>query len=77
MLEGDPEVPLTPPTAISHSHMASALAEQSGRLACGRESGPCNLYLHSNANFQFNTLRKQECAHTEHSAQELLECDLS
>lgn len=61
--------------AISHSHMASA--EQSGRLACGRESSPCNLYLHSNANFQFNTLGKQQCAHTEDGGQEPLECDVS
>lgn len=56
MLEGDPEVPFTSPSAISLSHMASALAEQSGRPACGRESGPRNLYPQSNANFQFNTL---------------------
>lgn len=56
MLEGDPEVPFISPSAISLSHMASALAEQSGRPACGRESGPRNLYPQSNANFQFNTL---------------------
>lgn len=55
MLEGDPEVPFTSPSAISRNHMASALAEQSGRPACGRESGPHNLYPQSNANFQFNT----------------------
>lgn len=54
--------------------MASELAEQSGRLACGREWGPCNLYLHGNANFQLNPLGKQERAHT---VQELLEYDLS
>ncbi len=77
MLEGDPEVPFTSPSAISHSHMASPLAEQSGRPACGRESGPHNLYPQSNGNFQFNTLGKQEHRHTEHSGQEPLECDLS
>lgn len=77
MLEGDPEVPFTSPPAISHSHIASALAEQSGRPACGRESGPRNLYPQSNANFQFSTLGKQERVHTELSGQEPLECNLS
>lgn len=77
MLEGDPEVPFTSPSAISQSHMASALAEQSGRSACGRKSGLRNLYPQSNANFQFNKLGKQEHNHTEHSGQEPLECHLS
>lgn len=70
MLEGGPEAPFTSPSAISYSHMASALEEQSGRSACGRESGPRNLYSQSNANFQFNTLGKQERDHTDHSGQE-------
>lgn len=77
MLEGDPEVPFTSPSAISHSHTASAPAESSGRSTCGSESGPRNLYPQSNANFQFNTLGKQKRDHTEHSGQEALECDLS
>lgn len=77
MLEGDPEVHFTSPSAISHSHRASAPAERSSRPVCGRESGPRNLEPQSNANFQFNTLRKQESAHTEHSGQEPLERDLS
>lgn len=70
MLEGDPEVPYTSSSAIPHSHMAPALAEQSGRPACRRKSGSRNLCLQSTANFQFTTLGKQERDHTEHSGQE-------
>ena len=77
MWEGDPEVPFTSPSAISHSHRASARAEQRDRPVCGREPGPCNLYSPCNANFQFNTLGKRERAHTVHSGQELLQWDLS
>lgn len=44
MLEGDPEVPFTSPSAISHSHMALTLAEQSGRSTSGRETGWRNLF---------------------------------
>lgn len=47
-----------PIRAISHSHMAWALAEQSGGPVCGREAGPRNLHPQSNANFQINTLGK-------------------
>lgn len=76
LLEGDPEVLFTSPLVISNSHMASALAEWSGRAACGRKSGPRNFYPQSNANFQFNILGKQKLAHTEHSGQGPLERDL-
>lgn len=72
MFEGDPEVPFTSASTISHRHMALSLAEKSSRPICGREWGPRNLYPQSNANFQFSTLGKQKLAHTEHSGQEPL-----
>lgn len=70
MLEGGPEVPFNSPSAISYNQMASAPAEQSGRSACGRESGPHNLYSQSKANFQFRTRRNLERDHTEQRRQQ-------
>lgn len=61
------------PILLSHDFIPGREKQQANLW---EESGPCNLYPWSNADFQFNTLGKQKVAHTVHSGQEPLKSNL-